>query len=285
MAFETFPLPDPGTAIGELDGRVAQQTAAITPVLTALYGALDGRLSAQQGALNKVGAKLTRALNGRIRAQGAAVSPVVGGMLAALDQQIAGQGNSLALQSAVLSRLAATSPPPASSLPPTTPGAAPPPTPSGVGGATPVTPTVPILPPGVSAPSFSLSPQEVLPSSTGPGGTVAYLNPRGSFMWVANCDTHLPEILERGSDYAAGLVARGHYLPLRYNVSADPDLLQTWLHNYAPNAVATACHAYFNGGDQWPRNGDFTEMIGDGAVIGEPVGPWPFSSDGAYHGP
>ena len=322
MAFETFPLPDPNSKIGQLNDRIGAQTDALTPVLAKLYSALDGAITSQAKALGTVGNRLTRALNGRIKAQGNVASGVVGAMLSPLGDRIAEQARQIDLQSALLPRLApqATAPPGVQAT--GAPQAAQPILPVGGGGLTPNGQPRPSLPAGVSSPVFT---PPFMPQTTLTSGGVAIFNPQSGvpvptppatptpiqqpspgagnvFHWGVLCDCSKRILLTVDLDDPAvqSAVASGSYVPIRY--SHDP--LTTPIPPYgdygateladgfmSPNLerqaswIDVAVHAYFNKGDRWPANGDFPHDVNqDYPYDGLPVGDWPFDNSGNYIG-
>lgn len=291
MTFETYPLPAGNPQLEQVTDNIAAQHEKLNGVIANLYQGTQQALASQQKALNGTVNRLTRSANGRIKNQAVVLGGVTNTLYGAVEQGIANAGQDLAVQSALLPRLAPAGIAPEGGSQPAVNPPAPFTPPGGARGGAPVSPTVPSLPPGVSAPTFSLSPQEIVPftpvqqpSQSSPAAPPKQLTPTGPVMWLVNCATKTAEIMERGTQYAVDRVSSGQYVPIRYNVSADSNDLQYWLSTFAPNAVPRACHAYLNLGNGWPDNGDFQETGFGEAIIGEPVGTWPFDSNGAYTG-
>jgi hypothetical protein len=314
MGYETYPLPDKTTKIGQLDERITAQTAALTPLVAKLYAALDGRTNAQAAAFGKVGTKLTRAINGRIRGQAQLAQPVLDDAVAALDNRIATQSNDLAIQSAVIQRLAQTGAALVASGAAGVTGAPPPLAPGGVRGGMPVNPTVPSLPPGVAAPSFSLTPQQIIPAAFGglaPAAPVSLPASGGApirqpspgagncFNWMVlvDCKNRLLQLLCSSDPQFDSLIQGGQYVPIRYShdylTEYSPDqgageLQLGWLADnlkYHQTWIDIAASAYFNNGAGWPPNGDFPhDPPVETAHNGLPVGDWPFDAAGNYLG-
>jgi hypothetical protein len=165
VPFETYPLPGGKPSIDAVQERIAAQHQQIMDVLPRVFGALDGALLAQDRSLNGVQSKIIRALNGRIKAQNGLQQPVNGNLYNAMATAVAEQGSQLAVQQAVLPRIAPTAPPTIGS-PPTVPGGAI--APMSVPSAAPIgastygsIPTVGTQ----SAGALNLAPQQVIPYS------------------------------------------------------------------------------------------------------------------------
>lgn len=306
MAFETFPIPGQNPKADEVMTRLASQGQVLQNVVAKLYQSADTQLQAQDATLGRVNAKLTRAVNGRVKQQGALAQPVVNSLSAAIDGALTQQGQQLALQSAVLSRLA---PQPAPVLSDPTALATNSPagiTPGGVRGGAPATTNGPSLPPGVAAPVSTVGPSDVVPPAAA-GGTATFHGPItqpamgpgtvSAWMVLVDCAAQEVVMLRCDDPQFTSLIANGHYVPIRYD--HDPllfpqpeagslELAQGWMgDNESRHAewVSIACHAYNNNGDKWPANGDFPH---DPPVTttwnGIPVGSWPFDSSGNYVG-
>jgi hypothetical protein len=313
-SFETFPIPANDSKMDAVMNGIASQHELLMPVVTKLFAAVDSSLASQQKVLNGVSRKLATAVGNRLKNQAALIQPSVDSLYSAVDGAIAQQGNQIAVQSAVLSRLAPVGvAPPLTPQQPQTP-TSPPIIPGGVRGGTPVTLAGSSLPPGVSAPSSSLSPQQILPAGSTPAPFTPVLpnqpapptttNPAPqpitppNWMVLADCSSVMNwTVLDQNDPLFPTLIANGSYVPLRKDFGADFNSAVAWARYYSGvetpaggllgqnTPVSVACFAWNNGGSGWPTDGDFGSSPPPGAIPGNPVGDWPFNSSGQYIGP
>lgn len=313
MAYETYPIPDKQSKLHPIAERLDSQQQQLLPVIGNLYSALDSRVAAQQAALDKVQNKLYRGINGRIKTQATALQSVAAPVMSALGDRISAQGQQIALQSAVLSRLAphAANPPVPAMQPP--PGLRQPSSPFGAGGGAPVSPTFPSLTPGAPAPLFLPPPTSggpaaggtgpasppVLPGAPGQpttGSTAPQPITPPNWMVLADCAVSNWTILDQNDPAFEHYVANSSYVPLRRDFGADFEGAVAWGRAYHDvngpypnlrtdvNPTAVACIAYRTNGKGWPPDGDFG---GEGPGVpnaGQPVGDWPFDKSGRYIG-
>lgn len=269
MPFDTFHIPEVNPKAEEVMQRLADQGQRLQNIVAKLYLATDNQLAAQDKALNRINGKLSRAVNGRLKQQDGIYSNIAAKLTDTVNGNIALQGQQLALQSALLSRLA----------------------PSGAGGDAPVTPTVPSLTPGAFAPVL---PQPI--GQTGPMPTFPSPQSGGGVRYavLVNCDDKTLDVYDLTEPNTIALVQNGSFVPIRYDVGRA-DLYSNWLGRgqgnlfteniqYQSQWVDIACHARATNGQGWPQGGDFPHYLNTSLAYGFPVGDWPFDQNGNYIG-
>lgn len=284
MAFGTYPIPPEQPTLNDAVERIAAQHAQLMPVITKLFQATTAAVRGQQSALNRVTGKLTRAVNGAVSRQGNLVQPIVNSLYGAVDGAIAADGANLAVQNSILSRLAPAGEVPQSPVIGQTSNPFSFRPPAGAGASTSAATSQAAPTTGVALPPFSLAPQEVVPLPTAPPSLSPAAMNGGEWMILVDCDQRIPVAAVRNDPGWIPKIQAGHFVPIRYNVPQVNTIAFDWTGRYAPNAVARACHAFANQGDGWPSGGDFQETGQEEAIIGIPVGDWPFDASGNYTG-